>query len=65
MENHVEDDGLRINYDEETGELKIEWDKDDPRWSCLKDITEEQIISMLTERCIETMEGENGTSITG
>ena len=47
MENSL--DGLEINYNEETGEIQLDWNANDPRWSFLNDLTPDEIGDMITE----------------
>ena len=42
-------DGLEIDYNEETGEIHLVWDANDPNWSWLNDLTSEQVGDMITE----------------
>lgn len=58
-----ESDSLKIDYNEETGEILLEWDKEDPTWNWLNDLTQDQIKDIIItqfDRFIE--ETENGTS---
>jgi len=38
-----ESDSLKIDYNEETSELIIEWDSDDPQWNWLASKSQEEI----------------------
>ena len=42
-------DGLEIDYNEETGEIQLDWDGSDPRWSFLNDLTPDEIGDMIIE----------------
>lgn len=47
MENSL--DGLEVDYNVETGELKLDWDGNDPRWSFLNDLTQVEIRDIIME----------------
>lgn len=47
MENSL--DGMEIDYNEETGEIQLDWDPNDPNWSWLNDLTSEQVGDMIIE----------------
>ena len=40
-------DSLKIDYDEETRQITIDWDKNDPNWSFLNNMSEEEIQQIL------------------
>lgn len=41
------EDSLKIDYDEDTHQITIDWDKNDPNWSFLNNMSEEEIQQML------------------
>lgn len=41
-------DSLKVKENED-GSFTLEWDKDDPKWSFLNDMTSNEIISLLEE----------------
>ena len=51
------EDSLKIDFNEDTGEIKIEWDPQDPKWSFLNSCSEEDlhflIIKSLEEKINE------------
>ena len=48
----MEEDGLRITYDEESNLLTFEWDENThPQYNCLYCLTEERFSQMLKEHC--------------
>tara|TARA_A200000159_G_C7136585_1_gene261228 strand:+ start:78 stop:263 length:186 start_codon:yes stop_codon:yes gene_type:complete len=38
-----EKDSLLVEYDEDTRTMKIEWDDNDPKWSWLNSLSEEEV----------------------
>ena len=42
-------DGLEIEYDEDTHEIRVDWDKDDPQWAFLNNLTDEDIKTILLQ----------------
>lgn len=43
-----ENDSLKIDYNEETGEILLEWDKQDSSWNWLNDLTQDEIKDIIT-----------------
>lgn len=43
------EDSLKIDYDEETGQLQLDWDPNDPKWSWMNHLTEEEVGAIITE----------------
>jgi|TARA_A200000113_G_scaffold109273_1_gene98094 hypothetical protein len=41
------EDSLKIYYDEETRQITIDWDNNDPNWSFLNNMSEEEIQQIL------------------
>ena len=41
------EDSLKIDYDEDTHQITIDWDKNDPNWSFLNNMSEEEIQQIL------------------
>lgn len=44
----TKNDGLIVEYDEDTRQMKLEWDENDPKWNWLNGMTEEQIHEVIT-----------------
>lgn len=42
-------DTLKVDYNEETHEIKLEWDKNDPKWNWLGLLTEQEASDMIIE----------------
>jgi hypothetical protein len=42
------EDSLKVNVNDDTGEITLEWDPEDPRWGFLSGLTEEELSSMIT-----------------
>lgn len=58
-----EKDSLKVNYDEESGEIQLSWDPDDTKWNWLAMLPEEEVRDIITkefEKFIE--ETTDGTS---
>lgn len=53
-----ETDSLKVNYNEETGEIQLEWDPNDPQWNFLGGLTPEEIRDMIMEHAMETLQDE-------
>ncbi len=47
------EDSLKIDYDEDTRQITIDWDKNDPNWSFLNNMPEEEIQQMLLQNLEE------------
>jgi len=45
----LENNGMEIKYNDETGEIQLDWDGSDPRWSFLNDLTPDEIGDIITE----------------
>jgi hypothetical protein len=61
-----ENDSLKVNYDEESGEIQLSWDPDDTKWNWLATLPEDEVRDMITkefEKFIE--ETQDGTSDPG
>ena len=56
-------DSFRVNYNEETHELQLEWDPNDPQWNWLSSLTEEDISNMLKNH-LNKLEEQDGTIAT-
>lgn len=48
-EEFTTEDSLTVNFDEQTGEIQLDWDQNDPRWSWMNDLTSEQVGAILNE----------------
>lgn len=68
MTNDVtQNDGLIVEYDEDTREMKLEWDENDPKWNWLNNMSQQEIQEVITgnlKRMLAEHE-EDGTGITG
>lgn len=51
------EDSLKIKYDETTGMLQLDWDREDPKWSFLNDLTSEEIQDMLGQAIEDQING--------
>tara|TARA_B100001063_G_C16762006_1_gene556458 strand:+ start:2206 stop:2391 length:186 start_codon:yes stop_codon:yes gene_type:complete len=57
-----EDDSLLVEYDEDTGTMKIEWDDKDPKWNWLNSLDQKEVnevISTNLSRMLSEHEGDN------
>jgi hypothetical protein len=54
------EDSLKVDYNEETGEMTLEWDPEDSQWNFLQDLTPEEIRDMLMKHAMETLQNETG-----
>lgn len=43
MIERIEEDSLLVEYDEDARTMKIEWDDNDPKWSWLNSLSEEEV----------------------
>jgi hypothetical protein len=57
----TEQDGLKISYNDETGEMTLEWDSNDERWSGLNGMTGDDFKQMMLDYCKQILENEDGT----
>lgn len=58
----TEGDGLKVNYDDETGEISLEWDPADPTWNWLGGLTEDEIKDIImknTQQLLDEIEHES------
>lgn len=53
-----ESDSLKIDYNEETGEIQLQWDPQDPKWNWLGSLTQEEIRDMIMEKVQQQLEDE-------
>ena len=61
-----ESDSLKIDYNEETGEILLSWDPNDTQWNWLANLPEEEVRDMITKEFGKFIEEpKNGTGITG
>jgi hypothetical protein len=56
------DDGLKVNYDDETGQVTLEWDPQDPKWNWLGDLTEDQIRDTIMKNALQILEDSQNES---
>ena len=52
-------DGLKVDFNEETGEINLEWDPEDLRWSFLNGLTEEELSTMIMDAIKRRLEQED------
>lgn len=52
----TEDDGLKVHYDDETGQVTLEWDSKDPKWNWLGDLTEDEIKDTILKNALQILE---------
>jgi hypothetical protein len=57
------DDGLKVNVNEETGEINLEWDPEDPRWSFLNGLTEEELSDMIMDAIKRRLDQEDNEDL--
>jgi len=43
------EDSLQVKIDDETGQITLDWDSNDPNWSWLNDLTSEQVGDIISE----------------
>lgn len=62
-----QDESLIVEYDEDTNQMRLEWDENDPKWNWLNGMTEEQVSEMITGNLKRMLaeHDEDGTGITG
>ena len=53
-------DSLKIDYDEDTHQITIDWDKNDPNWSFLNNMSGEEIQQMLLTNLEELVSEDEG-----
>lgn len=58
MSEHSERDSLLVEYDEDTRQMKLEWDDNDPKWSWLNSLSEEEIHEVITTNLKTLLENE-------
>jgi hypothetical protein len=56
-------DGLKVDFNEETGEINLEWDPEDPRWSFLNGLTEEELSDMMMDAIKRRLEEEDNEDL--
>ena len=58
MSEHSERDSLLVEYDEDTRQMKLEWEENDPKWSWLNSLSEEEIHEVITTNLKTLLENE-------
>jgi len=43
------EDSLKVEVNDETGQITLDWDPNDPNWSWLNDLTSEQVGDIISE----------------
>jgi len=54
-------DSLKIDYDEDTGQITIDWDKNDPNWSFLNKMSQKEIQTMITTNLEELVKQDESS----
>ena len=57
------EDGIKIDVNEETGEINLEWDPEDPRWSFLNGLTEEELSTMIMDAIKRRLDQEDNEDL--
>lgn len=57
------EDSLKVDYNEETGEVTLDWDREDPKWSFLNDLTDEQIGDMVVKSLQDALARETNETV--
>ena len=57
------EDGLKVDFNEETGEMNLEWDPEDPRWSFLNGLTEEELSDMIMDAIKRRLDQEDNEDL--
>lgn len=57
------EDSLKVDYNEETGEITLDWDREDPNWSFLNDLTDQQIGDMVIESLKDALARETNETV--
>ena len=61
-----EKDSLKVNYDEESGEIQLSWDPNDTKWNWLAALPEDEVRDIITKEFEKFIEGtQDGTSDPG
>jgi len=50
------DDGLKVNYDDDTGQVSLEWDPQDPTWNWLSGLTEDEIRDIIMKHAQQMLD---------
>tara|TARA_Y100000356_G_C11249810_1_gene286363 strand:+ start:1525 stop:1707 length:183 start_codon:yes stop_codon:yes gene_type:complete len=58
MTEHSEKDSLLVEYDEDTRQMRLEWDDNDPKWSWLNSLSEEEVHEIITTNLKTLLENE-------
>ena len=58
MNEPSEKDSLLVEYDEDTRQMKLEWDDNDPKWSWLNSLSEEEVHEIITTNLKTLLENE-------
>lgn len=52
------DDSLLVEYDEDTRQMRLEWDDNDPKWNWLNSLSEEEVHEIITTNLKTLLENE-------
>ena len=58
MTEHSEQDSLIVEYDEDTRQMKLQWDDNDPKWNWLNSLSEEEVHEIVTTNLKTLLENE-------
>lgn len=58
MTERSEEDSLLVEYDEDTRQMRLEWDDNDPKWNWLNSLSEEEIHEVITTNLKTLLEEE-------
>jgi len=56
VSNEFNDDGLKVNYDDDTGQVSLEWDPQDPTWNWLSELTEDEIRDIIMKHAQQILD---------
>lgn len=57
------EDTLKIDFNEETGEIIMDWNPEDPNWSFLNDLTEDEISDMVIKSLQDALARETDETV--
>jgi len=57
------EDSLKVDYNEETGEITLDWDHNDPNWSFLNDLTDQEIGDMVIQSLKDALARETNETV--
>lgn len=57
------EDSLKVDFDEETGQVTLDWNPEDPKWSFLNDLTEDEISDMVIKSLKDALARETDETV--